>query len=184
MYREAERQISGRGDEMEKDMLERLYRRHTKAVYLYLYSLCHNHALAEDLMQETFLRAFCSLELSGDEILPWLLTVARNLYLDTWRREKRAASQDMSEEQERAKRTGPENTGNEILEVMLEREQNQKLYHAIQKLNNTEKEAIVLYYFAGLSQEKIGDILRLSHGNTRVVLYRAKKKLKKILEEI
>ena len=61
------------GDKVEKDILERLYRRHTKAVYLYLYSLCHDHALAEDLMQETFLRAFCTLELSETAILPWLL---------------------------------------------------------------------------------------------------------------
>ena len=74
---------------MEKDILEQLYRIHTKAVYLYLYTLCHNHDLAEDLMQETFLRALCSLEIARSELLPWLLTVARNLYLDTWRREKR-----------------------------------------------------------------------------------------------
>ena len=75
-----------------------------------------------------------------------------------------------------------ENTGNEILGRMLEREQNEKLYLAIQRLKYIEKEAIVLYYFAGLTQEKIGDILNLSYGNTRVVLYRARKKLKKILE--
>ncbi len=78
---------------MEKDILEGLYRRHTKAVYLYLYSLCHDHGLSEDLMQETFLRAFCSIETAGEELLPWLLRGARNLYLDTWRWEKRMRPQ-------------------------------------------------------------------------------------------
>ncbi len=167
---------------MEKDILEKLYLKYTKAVYLYLYSLCHNHALAEDLMQETFLRAFCAFELSGTEILPWLLTVARNLYLDMWRREKKEEKSEKGKVQEVRGSIKTENTGNEILGRMLEREQNEKLYLAIQRLKYIEKEAIVLYYFAGLTQEKIGDILNLSYGNTRVVLYRARKKLKKILE--
>jgi DNA-directed RNA polymerase specialized sigma24 family protein len=44
-------------------------------------------------MQETFLRAFCSIETAGEELLPWLLRGARNLYLDTWRWEKRMRPQ-------------------------------------------------------------------------------------------
>lgn len=160
---------------MEKDILERLYRRHTKAVYLYLYSLCHNHGLAEDLMQETFLRALCSLEIAQSELLPWLLTVARNLYLDTWRREKRL-------EKENERRKVEPATGKGILEMMIQKERNQNLYQAIQKLKDIEREAVVLYYFAGISQEEIGRILNLSYGNTRVILYRAKKNLKKLLD--
>lgn len=163
---------------MEKDVLERLYRRHTKAVYLYLYSLCHNRALSEDLMQETFLRALCSLELAGTELLPWLLTVARNLYLDTWRRERRGRIQDQAGSRE--KETDID-SGKGILEMMIRKEQNQKLYRAVQKLGNTEREAVVLYYFADLSQEEIAKILGLTYGNVRVILYRAKKNLKKML---
>lgn len=83
-----EKRAQGKGGgRVEKDVLERVYRRYTKEVYLYLYSLCHDHGLAEDLMQETFLRALCSLEIAREELLPWLLTVARNLYLDMWRRD-------------------------------------------------------------------------------------------------
>ena len=164
---------------MEKDVLERVYRRYTKEVYLYLYSLCHDHGLAEDLMQETFLTALCSLEIAREELLPWLLTVARNLYLDMWRREKRMRPQKDHDscqgEADTAKRDG-------ILEWMIRREQNQRLYRAIQKLEAVEREAVVLYYFAGISQAEIGRILNLSYGNTRVILYRAKKKLKKLLD--
>ena len=101
---------------MEKDVLERLYRRHTKAVYLYLYSLCHDRALSEDLMQETFLRALCSLELAGTELLPWLLTVARNLYLDTWRRERRGRIQDQAGSREKETDIDSEKG---ILEMMI-----------------------------------------------------------------
>ncbi len=169
---------------MEKNILEQLYRRHTKAVYLYLYSLCHNHAQAEDLMQETFLRAFCSLELSATEVLPWLLTVARNLYLDDWRREKRMLQEnpDRKPEQENIRIHEAEDAQRGILETLIQKEQNQRLYRAIQKLKSVEKEAVVLYYFAGLAQEEIGKILELSYGNTRVILYRAKKNLKRLLD--
>lgn len=163
---------------MEKDVLERLYRRHTKAVYLYLYSLCHDRALSEDLMQETFLRALCSLELAGTELLPWLLTVARNLYLDTWRRERRGRIQDQAGSREKETDIDSEKG---ILEMMIRKEQNQKLYRAVQKLGNTEREVVVLYYFADLSQEEIAKILGLTYGNVQVILYRAKKNLKKML---
>ena len=177
---------------MEKDILEQLYRRHTKAVYLYLYSLCHDHALAEDLMQETFLRALCTLELSGTAVLPWLpwlVVVARNLCYDIWRKEKRLSGHE-AKEQGRAQcgkavgRNGI-NTVNEdgegILELLIQKERNQKLYRTIQGLKSTEKEAVILYYFAELSQEEIGKILGVSYGNIRVILYRAKKNLKSLL---
>lgn len=159
---------------MEKDILEQLYYRYTRQVYLYLYSLCHNHAMAEDLMQDTFLKAFCSLETAGEEVLPWLLTVARNLYLDTWRKEKRMSGQ--VEQEHPALET-------ELLGQMIRKERNQKLYQAILKLKDLEKEAIVLYYFSGLTQEKISRILNLSYGNTRVILYRAKQNLKNMLSK-
>ena len=51
----------------------------------------------------------------------------------------------------------------------------------MQKLGNTEREVVVLYYFADLSQEEIAKILGLTYGNVRVILYRAKKNLKKML---
>lgn len=159
---------------MEKDILEQLYYKYTRQVYLYLYSLCHNHTLAEDLMQETFLKAFCSMELSGTGVLPWLLTVARNLYLDTWRREKRLTGQEDIEITA---------GGEEVLSRMIQKERNQKLYQAILRLKDQEREAVVLYYFLGLSQEAISRILGLSYGNTRVILYRAKQNLKKMLDE-
>jgi len=44
--------------------------------------------VAEDLIQETFLKALCSMELSQDAVLPWLLRVAKNLYIDAWRRQR------------------------------------------------------------------------------------------------
>lgn len=165
---------------MEKDILEEIYRLHAKQIYLYLYSLCHCHSLAEDLMQETFLRAFCSMEIAGESIVPWLFIVARNLYIDYWRKEKRMIKKRQGWESERM--TEETDGGKGLLEQFIKKEQNVKLYQAIQVLGEIEREAIVLYYFSGLSQEEIGQILGLTYGNTRVLLYRAKRKLKEILD--
>ena len=46
--------LYGRGGVMEKDILKQLYQKYRKEIYLYLYSLCKNSSLAEDLLQETF----------------------------------------------------------------------------------------------------------------------------------
>lgn len=72
--------------------------------------------------------------------------------------------------------------GKGILELLIQKERNQKLYRTIQGLKSTEKEAVILYYFAELSQEEIGKILGVSYGNIRVILYRAKKNLKRLLD--
>ena len=46
---------------MENELLRQLYRKYQRELYLYLYSLCKNHELAEDLLQETFLKALLAL---------------------------------------------------------------------------------------------------------------------------
>ena len=46
---------------MENELLRQLYRKYRRELYLYLYSLCKNHELAEDLLQETFLKALLAL---------------------------------------------------------------------------------------------------------------------------
>ena len=46
---------------MDKGLLQELYQRYERELYLYLFSLCGNRSLAEDLLQETFLKALLSL---------------------------------------------------------------------------------------------------------------------------
>ena len=50
-------------------------------------------------------------------------------------------------------------------------------------LKEPEREAVVLYYFAGLSQADIARQLGMSHGNVRVMLHRAKQRLRNLLED-
>lgn len=67
---------------MEKKLLEIVYQKYHREIYLYLYSFCKNHHLTEDLLQETFLKAILSLPNTHSNIRAWLYMVARNLYLN------------------------------------------------------------------------------------------------------
>ncbi|MEA4892494.1 MAG: RNA polymerase sigma factor [Peptococcaceae bacterium] len=71
---------------MERDLLKNLYCRYARELYLYLYSLCRSHAMAEDLLQEVFLKALLSLSESHGNMRAWLYLVARNLCLNQMKR--------------------------------------------------------------------------------------------------
>ena len=63
--------------------LEALYRQYVKPLYFYLLKLCGSAEVAEDLTQETFVRATIYLNTYEDEQAgAWLFKVARNVYLD------------------------------------------------------------------------------------------------------
>lgn len=72
------------------DAFEVLYQKYKQDVYHYLLYLCKNPSLAEDLMSETFLKAYVSLhQLKKDEqVKTWLLTIARNQFLSDCRKKK------------------------------------------------------------------------------------------------
>ncbi|HEY1184306.1 MAG: sigma-70 family RNA polymerase sigma factor [Bryobacteraceae bacterium] len=65
--------------------IAQLYDRHGRLVYAAVLSIVRNQAAAEDLVQETFLRAWKRAQISGEQtgaVGPWLLAVARSLALD------------------------------------------------------------------------------------------------------
>jgi RNA polymerase sigma-70 factor (ECF subfamily) len=78
---------------LDEQQIERLYRRHGHAIFRYLLSLTFGDKhLAEDILQETFLRAWRTPDLVGDRsetCRNWLVTVARNLVIDRLRHRRR-----------------------------------------------------------------------------------------------
>lgn len=157
---------------MEKQQLDALYRAYSREIYCYLYSLCHNRSQAEDLMQETFLKALLSLSDSHTNVRAWLYLVARNLFFSQYKRNQRQT--DLSDDDW----VSEEN----MLEGLIDEEQKQMLYKGIQHLNRRQREVLTLYYFSGLSQKKISHILNLSPDNVRVLVSRARKELRHYME--
>lgn len=64
-----------------------VYDAHVDEVYLYVHRRCLDHALAEDITQETFIAAVRSTDDPSSITVPWLITVARNRLFDVLRRQ-------------------------------------------------------------------------------------------------
>ncbi len=160
---------------MEQKLLTLVYEKYHRELYLYIYSLSRNHHIAEDLTQETFLKALLSLPEEHGNIRAWLYMVARNLFFNY--REK--ASRNVSLEEE-MKRSDEEK---DLLANMIENERKLQLYQALKKLNMKKREILLLQYFGDLSQKEIAAVLHITPENVRVLAYRAKKELKKYMEQ-
>ena len=171
--------ISERGKiDVDNELFMKLYGAYQKELYLYLYSLCRNRHQAEDLLHETFLKALLALPDGHTNMRAWLYMVARNLF---YNQQKKKSQEILMEEQE----CFPEkNRDEDLLEKILEEENRRILYQAIRRLEVKKREVIQMQYFGGMSQKEIAAVLHITPENVRVLAYRAKKELKKDLEEL
>ena len=74
-------------------------------------------------------------------------------------------------------------TDEDLLEKILEEENRRMLYQAIRRLEIKKREIIQMQYFGGMTQKEIAAVLHITLENVRVLAYRARKELKKYLEE-
>lgn len=163
---------------MDNRILEALYCTYRKEIMLYLFSICGNWAVAEDLQQEVFLKALLSIPKNYDNIRAWLYKIARNLCLNYMKQEKRIVFINNFLETEDL-----HVCGNDLLDIYIEKEQFRMLYKALLKLSTLKKEILELQYFGNFSLKEIAQLLNLSHENVRILKMRAKIDLKKILKE-
>lgn len=150
-----------------------IYRENADIVYRYLYSLCHEAPLAEELTQQTFYEAIRSAgKYKGEAALStWLCAIGRRLLHKEWkRRHKRNISLEDMEEM-------PAWTGTE--ESVLERAGREELYRRIHALEPRSREVVYLRLSGELPFALIGEILGESETWARVTFYRAKQKLMK-----
>lgn len=165
---------------MENDVLVRFYRAYNREIYLYLYGLSHNRQLSEDLMQETFVKALITVVTADTGIRAWLYKVARNLYFNTYRKDKRLI---IGLENAENKAEIREEIEESPLSKLLRTEREKVLYKALNKLEGKKREVLLLQYFSGLSGKDIAKLLDITTENARILAFRGKKELKLYLEE-
>lgn len=193
---------------MDGQVLQRLYEAYGRELFLYLYSLCKSRETAEDLMQETFVRALLSLPDEHVNVRAWLYMVARNLYYSTYRKRKHEVSFEGAEAQSIARnemesggangkrngqriRSGDGAGGvwpyaapeRELLDRLIRKEEEQMLYAALSKLDSVKREVLELQYFSEMPLRQVAQILGMKPENVRVLSHRAKREVKKYMEE-
>ena len=160
---------------MKSDVVDQLFTQYYNEALLYTISLCKNRTVAEDIVSTAFFKALTMSDDSVRNFKPWLLTVCRNEYFSLCRKESRFTGEEIPEELEDGRE--------ELIESIIRKEEYRSLYRAISLLPDAQKEAVTLFYFSGLSVQSISEITGKSETNTKVLLCRAREKLRKILEE-
>ncbi len=154
---------------------EELVRRTSRLVYARLYLDTGDAHHAEDLLQETLLRAFRSIGRLQDAkgFRPWLLTIAQNVLLDAGRRESRQ------------KRTAPPlaiaPTSPPADEDVQREELRQQVLAVLRSLPEEHRLPLTLRYIAGADYETISTQLGLTNGSLRGLLHRGLKMLRERL---
>jgi RNA polymerase sigma-70 factor (ECF subfamily) len=154
-----------------------IYQRYAVDVHRFLLYLSSNHALAEDLTSETFVHAFCGpSELRVDTVKAYLFAIARNLYRDGVKCQNRQASIEDAPEQ-----ADPAPLADRALE---DRQTLAAVLKAIQRLPESQREALVLSVDNDLSYDQIGAILGCSVVAVKVRIHRARLQLGSELEGV
>jgi len=141
-------------------------------LFRFVFWLCRNRALAEDVTQEALLRAWRSFDTLEDRqaVRPWLLTIARRELARTFER-KRLETVDIDDVVESVD-TGP---------TVTDAHQVEEMRAAILQLEPTYREPLVLQVLFGYSTEQIAQQLAISTPAVLTRLYRARHLLRKKL---
>ena len=143
-------------------------------LYRYAYWLCNEKQVAEDLVQETFLRAWRALDSLNDEkaAKSWLITILRR---ENARRFERKRFEMSEYEESSICDTKTTSTEQEI--------ENHWLRDKIARLPEEYRDPLVLQIIGGFSGEEIAGLLSLNKNTVMTRLFRARNQLKDALEE-
>lgn len=170
----------------DRDAYRVLVERHSRIVFRLAYRLVQNETDAEDVVQETFMRAYQHLDRfdMAANFSTWLYRIASNYALDLLRARQRQAKQpEVTEESGEDFLTATvAHPGPAPDRLLLSREVEQRVQAALKTLTDQERTAFVLRHFEGQSIEEIGSALGASGNATKQSIFRAVQKLRRALE--
>lgn len=171
--------LSARSNEGDPDDLHKLVVEHGDAVYRLAYSIVRDSALAEDVSQDTLVKAWLALpSFRGDASLrSWVLRIAHNTAISTLRT-RRMTLMDPAEMPERE--IIPERTverrveSGEVMDAFVE---------ALDHLDELSRSIVVLRELEGLAYDEIASVLKVPLPTVKTRLLRARRKLSTVLKE-
>jgi len=137
---------------------------------------------AEEAVQEIFIKIYNNLDkFSLDRrFFPWMYTIALNYLKTKYKKIKRRGSRqkDLQEDEEMERMPASDNPEEEYQHM----ETRQELRNAVDRLPDKYREVILLFYFQGMDVEGITEVMDIGKENVKSRLFRARKKLKEILD--
>lgn len=140
-----------------------------EAVYRYVLSLCRNETEAEDITQDTFLKAMQAKNgfRGKSSVYTWLCAIAKNVWLEKMRKQNRLVP--MREE-------ALEN-GNSLEEKIANEDTAMQVHKFLHTIEEPYKEVFSLRVFGQLSFAKIAEIFGKTESWARVTYHRARKRI-------
>ena len=137
---------------------------------------------AEDIMQESFLKAFTKLDTFKGEVTfgAWLKKIVVNHSLDNYKKINKNTLDPLDNV---LYKVADEDNNEEEQKLDFQQVKLQQVASAIQSLKENYRIALTLLYIEGYDQEEISDIMGITPGNTRTTISRAKESLLKKLKE-
>jgi RNA polymerase sigma-70 factor (ECF subfamily) len=173
-----ERELVVRAQGGDSEAFTLLTRHFMKRVYRAAYAVLRNSTDAEDVTQETFVRAYQGIDRFDVDrpLFPWLYRIARNLCINRIQRvgKREAELPDFDYFADRS--PGPE-------EATIAGEQQQEVRHAVEKLPDPHRRIIELCHFQECSYREIAEILDIPIGTVMSRLYHARRKLRELLDQ-
>lgn len=150
--------------------MEELYKQNAKIVYHFLYTRCKDTTLAEELLQDTFSKAFESMErFDGScKISTWLCQIARHLLYQYWEKEKKVSFAELTEEIP---------ARNDTEQQVLHKVELAEVLDVLEQMPVDVAQVVKLRTMSELSFKEIGVMLGKSENWARVTFFRAKKQL-------
>jgi RNA polymerase sigma-70 factor (ECF subfamily) len=169
---------------------EILLTRHRKPIYNFILRFVGSRELAEDLLQETFLRVIRGAEnyKRKAKFTTWLYTIARNLCVDQSRRKKHRRHQSLDAP------LGKSDSGGTLLDVVpakdipsdrraVSRELHQKMHQAIAALSEEQREVFLMREFLNMPFKQIADVVGVPENTVKSRMRYALEKLRMELDE-
>jgi len=160
------------------DAFRKIVEHHSHKLFRTAYRLTGNQAHADDVVQETFLRAYRNLHRfdARSQLGTWLYRIAVNCAMDLMRKESRRAARETSEDKvEIATLAADEPRPDRLAESS---ELGRAVSEVLKDLSPTERTAFVLRHFEGYSSVEIAQMLGIRSGATRNAVFRAVRKLR------
>lgn len=163
----------------ETGAMRMLYDQHAAALWRYAFRLTGDRSRAEDVVQETLLRAWQHPEVVDDiarSARAWLFTVARNLVIDETR-----SARFRSEDRSRGVNGAPEPPGPDEVASALDR---MLVGDAMAQLSAEHRAVVRRSYYLGWSTAQIAADLRIAEGTVKSRLHYALRALRQTLQEM
>jgi len=161
--------------------LTEIYDQYYRKVRKFILHTVRNDWVADDLVQETFIRINNNLKnlQDADKLQPWIFRIAHNICQDYFRQKGKTANLGLEEVSEETVPSKAPTTQKELEQGQMR----QCVFGLVNRLPESLRSVIILSDVSEFNQREIAEILGITVENVKIRLHRARKKLKALLEE-